>query len=447
MSTIASTAEPRQHLLEDWLDSGSAAAERSITPWMDEERQSALEKVRRLGIPSTKQEAWRYSSLKPLTEQRFSPYPAEETSLTRGDLDALVIPGMDAHRAVLVNGRLVPHLSDLQDLPPGARVMSLRAMLEQEPDAVSGHLNKLAGRGDQVFTALNTAGLEDGLLVSVDPGLAVERPVEILHLSVGADVPRVAQPRHLLVLGEGARATVIERYLSLGEPLYCTNSVLELILEPGAGLDHHRIQTESPNAFHLTGLYLSQARGSRYRGLNLGLGAAWSRTDLVVRFSGPEADCELAGLYLAGDRQLVDYHLDVEHGVPHCTSRERFKGILYGRGRAVFDGRIHVARGAHKTDANLSNKNLLLSRSAEVDTKPQLEIFADDVKCSHGTTVGQIDPDVLFYLRSRGISELAARRMLCLGFAGEIIDDLAPEPLRDYVATQVGSRLEKTTQE
>jgi Fe-S cluster assembly protein SufD len=359
----------------------------------------------------------------------------------------VLIPGMDAHRAVLVNGRLTPHLSDLEGLPPGVHVMGLGEALQQDPDLLARHLNRLAGQGEQVFTAINTAGLDDGLLVWAAPGLEVERPLEILHLSVGSGEPRVAQPRHLLVLGEGARMTVIERYLSLGEPLYCTNSVLELILEPGADLDHHRIQMESPNAFHLTGLYLSQARGSRYRSLNLGLGAAWSRTDLVVRFSGPHADCELNGLYLAGDKQLADFHLDVEHGLPHCTSRERFKGILYGRGRAVFDGRIHVARGAYKTDAHLSNKNLLLSRSAEVDTKPQLEIFADDVKCSHGTTVGQIDPEALFYLRSRGIPEPDARRMLCLGFAGEIIGHLVPEPLRDYAAAQVGRRLERTSTE
>ena len=166
-----------------------------------------------------------------------------------------------------------------------------------------------------------------------------------------------------------------------------------------------------------------------------------------MRFSGPFATCDLKGLYLAGDKQLVDYHLDVDHGVPHCASRESFKGILFGKGRAVFDGRVHVARDAQKTDARLSNRNLLLSRAAEVDTKPQLEIFADDVKCSHGTTVGQIDPEALFYLRARGIGAPAARRMLCMGFAGEIIDALGPEPLRDQVAEQVGLRLEQAALE
>jgi Fe-S cluster assembly protein SufD len=257
------------------------------------------------------------------------------------------------------------------------------------------------------------------------------------------DEPRVAQPRNLVVLEAGACASLVERYVSMGDSLYCTNSVLEISVGRGAVLEHSRVQMESPNAFHITGLYLNQDQGSRYKGVNVGLGGAWARNDLVVRFSGQGADCSLQGLYLAGDKQVSDYHLDVDHAVPHCTSRENFKGVLYGKGRAVFDGRIHVAVDAQKTDAELSNKNLLLSRNAEVDTKPQLEIFADDVKCSHGTTVGQIEPEMLFYLRSRGIKASVARRMLCLGFAKEIIDGLGSGPLRDHVMEQVGRRLEQ----
>jgi Fe-S cluster assembly protein SufD len=253
----------------------------------------------------------------------------------------------------------------------------------------------------------------------------------------------VAQPRHVIALGDGARGALIERYVSLGRSIYCTNSVLEISLGADAVLEHQRVQDESPNAFHITGLYLSQGRGSAYRGVNLGLGSAWARTDLVVRFAGENAECDLQGLYLAGDQQLMDYHLDVDHRVPGCTSREGFKGILYGKGRAVFDGRVHVAKDAQKTDAAMSNRNLLLSEGAEVDAKPQLEINADDVKCSHGTTVGQIEPEMLFYLRSRGISAAIARRMLCIGFAGEILDRVKPQALRDQVTDLVGERLER----
>jgi Fe-S cluster assembly protein SufD len=357
-------------------------------------------------------------------------------------LDEVLIPGLDAHRAVLVNGRFLPRLSHLEGLPQDVRAGGLRSVLASDPDFLEGRLDRLAGKEPQVFSALNTAGLDDGLVILVPAGARIDRPIEIIHLSVGMDEPRVAQPRHLVVLEDGASARLIERYVSLGESLYCTNSVLELTLGRGAELEHTRVQLESPNAFHITGLYLSQEAQSRYRGVNIGLGSAWARTDLVTRFAGEHAECDLKGLYLAGDRQVMDYHLDIDHGVPNCASREGFKGILYGKGRAVFDGRIHVAKNAQKTDAQLSNRNLLLSRNAEVDTKPQLEIFADDVKCSHGTTVGQIEPEMLFYLRSRGIAAPLARRMLCLGFAGEIIDALGGEALREHVAEEVGRRLE-----
>jgi Fe-S cluster assembly protein SufD len=193
----------------------------------------------------------------------------------------------------------------------------------------------------------------------------------------------------------------------------------------------------------LSGLYLRLGTASRYQGINVGLGATWARTDLSVRFAGEHAECDLQGLYLAGDGQLMDFHLDVEHQLPQCTSRENFKGILYGKGRAVFDGLVRVARDAQQTDAAMTNRNLLLCEGAEVDTKPQLQINADDVKCSHGTTVGQIDPEQLFYLRSRGISRARARRLLCLGFAGEILDALVPEALREQVTEQVGRLLEQ----
>lgn len=410
--------------------------------WLESERHGARERIGRQGLPSMRQEAWRYTSLKSLVEQEFRPQTHPITGLTTADLTPVLVPGLDTHRVVLVNGWFMPELSNLGDLPPGVRADSLRAILHEDPNVLACHLNKLAAEGVHLFSDLNTAGMEDGFVLLVDPATKVERPLEILHLAVADDVSRVAQPRHLVVLGKGAGATLIERYASLDASLYCTNSVSELLLEEDAILDHYRIQTESRNAFHLTGVYLRQGRGSRYHGSNLGLGAAWSRTDLVVRFAGPHAQCELEGLYLAGDKQLMDHHLDLDHGIGRCTSRETFKGILHGKGRAVFDGRIRVARDAQQTDAQLTNRNLLLSRAAEVDTKPQLEILADDVKCSHGATVGQIDPQALFYLRSRGIPEHQARRMLCLGFAGEIIDGLGPEPLREFATRQVASLLE-----
>jgi Fe-S cluster assembly protein SufD len=410
--------------------------------WLDTQRRAARERVSEEGVPTSRQEEWRYTSLKGLLEQGFAQVDESITALQPDDLDDILIPGIDSHRVVLVNGRYAPKLSVLGDLPSGVRIGGLRALLDSDPDALRDHLNRIAGEQQPLFLALNTAGLDDGFVALFDRAAMLERPIELIHLSVGMDEPRVAQPRHLIVLGDGAQATLIERYVSLGESLYCTNSILEIALGRDAILTHDRIQMESANAFHLTGLYLTQDSNSRYRGVNIGLGARWARTELVARLRGEQAECDLLGLYLAGDRQLMDYHLDVAHSVPRCTSRENFKGILYGKGRAVFDGRVLVDRDAQKSDAAMSNRNLMLSESAEVDTKPQLEINADDVKCSHGTTVGRIEPEKLFYLRSRGISAPLARRMLCLGFAGEIIQTLSSEALRDHVSKQVGQRLE-----
>jgi len=430
---------------EGWLRANETPA--TGLAWLDTQRQSARELVRGEGIPTMKQEAWRYTGLKKLVETRFAPCAETLTAMQPGDIEDLLIPGLDAYRAVLVNGRFISHLSDLADLPDGVRVGSLRSIVESDPDALADILTQVAGEGVHLFSALNTAGIDDGFVLLLSEAQALDRPVELIHVSVGMEEPRVAQPRHLVSLEAGAQVQLIERYVSLGESLYCTNSVAEIQLGRGARLEHSRVQLESPNAFHITGLYLNQAAHSAYKGVNVGLGASWSRTDLVTKFVEHQAECDLRGLYLAGDRQIMDYHIDVEHAVPECVSRENFKGILYGKGRAVFDGRIQVAVDAQKTDAQLSNKNLLLSRNAEVDTKPQLEIYADDVKCSHGTTVGQIEPEKLFYLRSRGISASMARQMLCLGFAGEIIDSIGPEPLREYVAEQVGQRLEKAPME
>jgi Fe-S cluster assembly protein SufD len=436
-------AAPEPSPFDAWLPDPAAA--RTEPAWLTTVRTAAAGRVQTQGTPTAKSEGWRYTGLRALLEQGFIPVsepPVGEpmTALLPEDLDEQLLSGLDAHRLVIVNGRLAPQLSDLDGLPAGLRIAGLQATLAEDPDAV-GELTRIAGEGAHVFASLNTAGMDDGMVLLAERGVLVEKPVELLHLSVGMDEPRVAQPRHLVVLGDGAQVTLIERYASLGDALYCNNAVIEIGLGRDAVLSHRRVQLESPSAFHISGVYVSQGEGSRYQGINIGIGARWARTDLVKRFTGEHAECDLQGLYLAGDKQLIDYHLDVRHGLPHCASRENFKGIVHGRGKAVFDGLVYVARDAQQTDAEMSNRNLLLSQGAEVDTKPQLEIYADDVKCSHGTTVGQIEPEMLFYLRSRGIPGALARRMLCLGFAGEIIDQLGGA-LGEHVAEAVGRRLE-----
>ena len=425
-----------------WLGDNTGALAGCSLGWLQERRGRARDRLRADGYPTPKDEAWRYTNLEPLLAQGFAPAQGEGTAVAETNLTGFLIPGLDADRVVLVNGRFMPGLSRLGELPPGVLIGGLREILEREPDRVRDYLAQVVPEERSPFSALNTAAMDDGVVLMLAEGIRLERPIELLHVSVGGGETRLTHPRHLVVLGRGAQAEVVERYVSLGEGLYCNNLVLELHLGEGARLQHHRVQEESPNAFHLSGLYLQLGAGSGYRGTNMAFGASWSRTELHVRFGGEGAECEISGLYLAGERQLVDFHLDVLHEVPGCASRENFKGILYGRGRAVFDGRVYVHQYAQKTDAHLSNANLILSRNAEVDTKPQLEINADDVKCSHGTTVGQIEPGMLFYLRARGIPEPKAREMLCLGFAEEIIEGCGLEALGEHLSTAVAQRLQ-----
>lgn len=436
MSTLMPTS------FEGWLAEVGNGLPGESVDWLQSERDSARDRVRQAGIPVRKQEAWRYTSVAGLLEQGFVQSAEPSTALPPQAFDQVLIPDLETHRVVMVNGRFERDLSQLGELPSGVRVEGLRDVLETDPDSAAGILTDICRNGANVFSALNTAGLDDGLVLLVDPGVALDRPIELIHLSVGREERRVFQPRHLISVGNGARVDMIERYLGIDESLYCTNTVVEIRLGNGAELDHQRIQLESSAAFHIAGLYLQQTADSRYRGVNLGLGARWARTDIRTALLESGAVCDLQGLYLAGDGQLIDYHLDVDHRAPGCTSVERFKGLVFGKGRAVFDGRVFVAKDAQKTDARMSNRNLLLSRGAEVNAKPQLEILADDVKCSHGTTVGQLDPDALFYLRARGIPLTQARRMLSMGFAGEILDQFTDQRLRETLAELVGARLE-----
>jgi Fe-S cluster assembly protein SufD len=422
-----------------WLPAEPPAGE---PDWLTAARRTAAARVAAEGLPTTKSEGWRYTGLRSLLEQGFRPVDEPLGALLPDDIEDVLLPGLDAHRVVIVNGRFAPQLSVLDGLPAGLRIGGLQATLAEDPDALRDILTGVAADGAHVFAALNTASFDDGLVLLAGRGVRVEKPIELLNLSVSLDEPRIAQPRHVVALGDGAEVTLVERYVSLGDALYCNNALIEMDLGRDAVLKHRRLQLESPSAFHVSGVHLRQGAGSRYDGINIGMGGRWARTDVVVRFGGERAECDLKGLYLAGDQQLIDYHLDVHHGLPRCTSSENFKGIVHGKGKAVFDGLVYVAKDAQQTDAEMSNRNLLLAPSAEIDTKPQLEIYADDVKCSHGTTVGQIEPEMLFYLRSRGIPEGLARRMLCLGFAGEIIDAMGNEALVLHVTDAVGRRLE-----
>ena len=413
--------------------------------WLTPIRESGVSGIAGMSLPNRKDEAWRYTSLGFLDQAEYRPM-VEDTvgDLKIVDVGDLLLTDHDGDRLVFVNGYLAPALCRLGENSEGIALYSLGGGLGEVSVGLRARLGTIAEQR-HVFSALNTALMSDGALIHVPSGTSVEKPIEILHISAGGADPGICHPRHLIVLEDHARVDIIERYCSLGDAACFNNITIEVALGPDSELVHARLQEENPNTQHLSDLQVRMDERSRYRLAMAALGGAWSRSDVRVTFVGEGAEAELDGLMLAGDKQLNDVHLDIRHEVPHCTSRESFKGILDGKGRVVFDGRILVAQDAQKTDAQLSNDNLVLSRSAEVDTKPQLEIFADDVKCSHGTTVGELDSDMLFYLRSRGIPQAQATQMLCQGFAQAVIDRLPGEALRARAGAVLAARLMQST--
>jgi Fe-S cluster assembly protein SufD len=443
---MSETREPRDWF-RDIVDKGQQQLSFNNISWLDQLRRNASQQLDDLAIPNRKQEIWRYSGMDKLFKDSFVPVEEDFTAIQKLDIEDYLLKDFDSYRLVIANGRCIPALSNVYELPEGVKLGSLRASLTTDPELMSAWFGHTAEHHQHVFTALNTALINDGVFVHIDAGVQLDKPIEVIYVSLSLDEPAMIQPRNLYVLEEGASATLIERYLSTGESRYFNNNLSELVLGEQAKLQHYRVQEESRQAYHLGSIFLSQKAASVYNSTSIAMGGAWARTDFNVDFREEGAECHLNGLYTVGDGQLQDFHLNVRHSVPNCASTENFKGILYGQGRAVFDGLIYVDKDAQGTDAHLSNANLMLTRKAEVDTKPQLEIYADDVKCSHGTTVGQLEPLQVYYLRSRGIDEITAHKMLCMGFAGEVVHNIEIDSLKNYLNSTIQNTLEPITQE
>jgi Fe-S cluster assembly protein SufD len=442
--------------------------------WLAALRRSAIERFAVLGFPTVRQEEWRFTNLTPLARAAFrrlppAPDPSQPTAdpydvlspVTAEDLAPWIFEA--AARLVFVDGRLSRQLSTFGggrwELPAGVVVESLAAALEREPRRLAPYLGRHTAFQEQPFVALNTAFLRDGALVIVPPHVVVAGPIHLLYLSTpgafagaaagsqgrghslhgGAPHATVSYPRNLIVAEEGSQVTVVETYAGTGA--YWSCGVTELIAGAGAVIDHCKVQRESRDAFHLATFQLYAGRGSAISSHSVSLGGALVRNDVNALLDGEGIDCILNGLYLAEGRQVVDNHMRVEHAKPHCSSHELYKGILDGKARSVFNGLIHVHPGAQKTDAKQSNRNLLLSADAIANSNPRLEIFADDVRCTHGSTVGQLDDDAIFYLRSRGIGEDAARSLLTYAFASDVLARIKVEPVRHDLEEVLFARL------
>jgi Fe-S cluster assembly protein SufD len=389
-------------------------------------RKGAAQRFQELGWPTRRLEAWKYTDVSVLARSSFerairsSVSPAAIQPFTYGR----------CHQLVFVNGHWAPELSHVETLPKGCILGRLAEALLEHQDLVEPYLGKVASFEHQAFAALNTAYLEDGAFIYLSPGTVIEKPIHLLFVSTAKDHATVSYPRTLVVAQANSQATIIESYVGL-EGSYFTCPVTEIAVDENATIDHYKIQREQLKAFHLATMQVQLGRNSRFSSLSVALGGALARTDLNASLEAEGADCTLNGLYLVKDDQRVDHHINVDHRKPHGTSHQLFKGLLDGKSRAIFSGKVYVHPNAQKTDAQQSNRNLLLSDDALVHTNPQLEIFADDVKCSHGATVGQLDKEAIFYLRSRGLDEVAARRLLTYGFASDVLEQIKISAVRD----------------
>lgn len=425
-----------------YLDAHAAAAGslpgRDI-PWVRALRARGAECFSELGLPTSREESWKYTSLAPTERYAFMP-ARTPGGVTRAQADAMTFETLDAHRLVFIDGRYAPEFSASTPLPSGVVACGLAEAFASEPEYLEPHLARVAAVEVNGLAALNTAFLADGAYLRVARGVSLDKPVHLVFIATAAELPLV-QPRNLYVLEENSHATVIEHYVTAAETRYFTNALTEVALARAGSLEHYRVQQESAQAVHVGRLHARLARDSRFTSHAIDLGGLLVRNDLNAMLDAEGAECTLNGLYVVGDRAHVDNHTQVDHAKPRGTSREFYKGVLDGRARAVFNGRVVVHPDAQHTDAQQVNNNLLLSRDAEIDTKPELEIYADDVKCSHGATVGSLDPNELFYLRSRGLDAATARDLLTYAFAHDVLRHMRLAPIRLHLERRLNERL------
>ena len=428
--------------LQHYLDVAERfQAERAAaTPlWLRSFREQGLAQLSRQGFPTPRSEDWKYTDVAPIVSRPFAPAGDGVKADLKARVEQLALPGP---RLVFVDGRFVPVLSSLEGLFAGVTVKPLRDAVREDAEALEAVLGQRARSEAHPFVALNAALLDEGAFVQVRPGAVAPSPVQLVFLSSGADAsPVLASPRIVVVVGANSEAALVELYAGVEGGASFTNAVTEVVLGENARLHHYKLQVEPDAAFHLAGLHAEQARDSRLASHAFALGGALARNEVHSVFAGEGGECVLNGLYVGRGSQHLDNRTDLDHAVPRCTSRELYKGVLDDRARGTFHGRVLVRKDAQRTDASQTNRNLLLSEEALVDTRPQLEIFADDVKCAHGAAVGRLDEQALFYLRARGIPRAQAEQLLTYAFASELVGAVKLEPLRARVEQLVAARL------
>lgn len=427
--------------LATYLDSFTEFQKRAVgreLPWLRELRENAFARFCEVGFPTTRDEDWRFTNVSAIAKTPFE--LASEGKISQKDLEQYRIPGA-ACELVFVNGRLNRDLSSLDSLPDGVKINGLAEEISKSSRSLEAHLGRYLNIQRDVFSALNTAFAEDGAYVQVRKGTVLQAPIYLLFITTASDKPLMTHPRNLVVVEHEAQATIVEDYVSVGESTAFCNTATELVAGENANVSHYMIEREHHQAFNVSTLRIQQERSANVSSHSVLLGGGLVRNNVHPVLAGEGGECLINGLFIGNGRQHLDNYMLVEHAAAHCGSRQFYNGILDGHAHGVFHGRIVVHKDAQKTDAKQTNRNLLLSDDAQIDTKPQLEIYADDVKCTHGATIGQIEENALFYLRSRGIDEVSARKLLLMAFASECLDRMHPGAAREHVEALIHKHL------
>ncbi|TMA09640.1 MAG: Fe-S cluster assembly protein SufD [Deltaproteobacteria bacterium] len=414
--------------------------------WTYPLRKTAISRFAEVGFPTTRDEEWKYTSVAPIVKVRFRRADPRPNGVVPRALAQTGAGELAKNRLVFVNGHYSERLSSVGSLPGGVKVESLAAALVNDPAAVEPYLARHASYQDHAFVALNTAFMEDGAFVHVPKGCVIDEPIHLLFVSTSNGEATVSYPRNLIVIDSDSQVKIVESYVEVGGRGYLTNGVTEVIAGENSVIDHCKLERENETAFHVATLQARLGRSSNFVSHSITLGGALIRNDVNVMLDGEGGDCTLNGLYLGTGERHIDNHTRIDHMKPHCVSRELYKGILDGKVKAVFNGKIVVGKDARKTDAKQTNRNLLLSEEATIDTKPQLEIFNNDVKCSHASTIGRLDENALFYLRSRGLGLETARALLTYAFASEVVNQIKIAPVRAGLDDLLTARLQKICQ-
>jgi Fe-S cluster assembly protein SufD len=421
-------------LFENSLNGESAAPIHKI-------RKEAISNFSNLDFPNTKDEEWKYTNIAPLLKYNFKPAP-QKSDVKPEHVNKFLFNELEHSLLVFVNGHFNQELSKIKDLPAGVIAGSISDSIKEKSPVVEKHFGKYADYKNQIFTALSTAYTRDGAFIYVPGGKIVDDAIHILFLTTRAEENILTQPRNLFVAGKNSQVTIIEHYASLDENIYFTNAVTEIFADENAVVDHVKLQEESKKAFHIARMEIDQEKNSNFSSHAISLGGDISRNDFNSRFNDEGSECMMNGLFLTDGTQLFDVHTLIDHAKPHCNSHEHYKGILDDKSRGVFNGKVIVRQDAQKTNAFQENNNIILSDDALINTKPQLEIFADDVKCSHGATIGQLDEEAMFYLKSRGIGEETSKSILIHAFASDVIKSIKVDAIKNYVEKILSDRFD-----